>query len=393
MNENQFGKWLSGFVDGEGNFQIWIDRHYLRRRFRIRLHIDDIKVLYLIQAYFKVGEVRVNGNSCLYIVQDLNSLLTVIIPFFEKYKLFTTKWLDFLSFKEAVLFINRQGSSRLDDRNLRWRQGLIKDMNSTRTTYNKGLIPVMATIDLFWLLGLIEAEGTFGFKSLLPYFQLGLHSRNDFIIKQIGEYLSALTQTITFSTNSPAPLVTYTLNKSTGVLVLSIANVDALYDYFLIPLLQIQFHTRKMIDFHFWRLGLYLHKWGYYYMEQGRVLMVSISQYINDGRYTTNTNPVRAPAVELIKAVLAMVLPIRLTPDMTHLTLSKMYGRLLKNGREIYVYVDGVLVNTQPVSSFADAATKAGLARNSARPRRYFDTGKTFVSSDGRQITFKSKRD
>ena len=45
MNQSQFSRWLSGFIDGEGNFQVYLDRQYLRVMFRIRLHKDDINVL------------------------------------------------------------------------------------------------------------------------------------------------------------------------------------------------------------------------------------------------------------------------------------------------------------------------------------------------------------
>lgn len=45
MKKEQFSRWLTGFIDGEGNFQVYLDRNYLRVMFRIRLHIDDINVL------------------------------------------------------------------------------------------------------------------------------------------------------------------------------------------------------------------------------------------------------------------------------------------------------------------------------------------------------------
>ena len=42
-------------------------------------------------------------------------------------------------------------------------------MNLGRTLYNYDLIPKIV-VDPYWLLGFIEAEGTFGFKNLSPYF-------------------------------------------------------------------------------------------------------------------------------------------------------------------------------------------------------------------------------
>jgi len=37
-------------------------------------------------------------------------------------------------------------------------------MNLGRTVFNNSLIPVLKEVDPFWLLGFIEAEGTFGLK-------------------------------------------------------------------------------------------------------------------------------------------------------------------------------------------------------------------------------------
>lgn len=42
LKKEEFSKWLTGFIDGEVNFQVYLDRCYLRVMFRIRLHIDDI---------------------------------------------------------------------------------------------------------------------------------------------------------------------------------------------------------------------------------------------------------------------------------------------------------------------------------------------------------------
>jgi len=64
---------VSGFIDGEGNFQVFIDRHYLRAVFRIRLHIDDIATLYIIKEFLGVGNVTIHGSNCLYTISDLYS--------------------------------------------------------------------------------------------------------------------------------------------------------------------------------------------------------------------------------------------------------------------------------------------------------------------------------
>ncbi len=81
ITEEEFGKWLSGFIDAEGNFQVFMDRGYLRVMFRINLHIDDIEILYKIKKYLGVGTVRVKGNSCVFVISNSKDCSKVLIPF------------------------------------------------------------------------------------------------------------------------------------------------------------------------------------------------------------------------------------------------------------------------------------------------------------------------
>lgn len=80
MNREQFSRWLMGFIDAEGNLQVYLDRGYLRVMFRIRLHIDDIQILYNIRDFLGVGRVKSCGSNCVFIISDLDELSIVLIP-------------------------------------------------------------------------------------------------------------------------------------------------------------------------------------------------------------------------------------------------------------------------------------------------------------------------
>lgn len=88
---------FSGFTDGEGNFSITLDRGYIRFRFKINLHIDDLEVLNIIKSKLNVGRIIVeeNRNSCAFVVQSFSELNEVICPLFLTYPLHTSKILDF----------------------------------------------------------------------------------------------------------------------------------------------------------------------------------------------------------------------------------------------------------------------------------------------------------
>ena|SRR5947207_211055 len=112
LDRNQFSSWLTGFVDGEGNFQVFLDRHYLRVVFRINLHIDDIDILYRVKEFLGVGTEISNQNSCVYSIGKVNDLLTVLFPLLDQNKLYTTKWLDYQDFKIVVNFLSTASTTR-----------------------------------------------------------------------------------------------------------------------------------------------------------------------------------------------------------------------------------------------------------------------------------------
>jgi len=45
-----------------------------------RLHKDDINVLQKIQEFLGVGRVRIDGNSCVFIISDVKDLINVRLP-------------------------------------------------------------------------------------------------------------------------------------------------------------------------------------------------------------------------------------------------------------------------------------------------------------------------
>ena len=113
MDQKQFSLWLSGFIDGEGNFQLFLDRIYLRAIFRIRLHIDDVTVLYKIKEFLGVGKVTVHGSNCLFSITDIREMQNVLFPLLDINTLFTTKWLDYLDFKSVVNYLYNAIMQRL----------------------------------------------------------------------------------------------------------------------------------------------------------------------------------------------------------------------------------------------------------------------------------------
>lgn len=216
-------------------------------------------------------------------------------------------------------------SSRLSQENLELIRALQRGMNQGRNLFNYSLI-TSTPITAYWLLGFVEAEGTFGISSLSPYFQVAQHGNSLHVLRLIESFLGKLTNGFLFSTLSVTPSCSLVLNKATGVYSLTVQDIDSLYGYVLFFFLGMTFQTRKFIDFKYWALTLYLHKFGFIYTPEGRGLVNAISKFINDGRYTNNpSGPILPPTDDDIQCVLQTKLPVTLTPEMSHTQLSRAF--------------------------------------------------------------------
>ena len=109
-------QWIVGFVDGEGCFHIAINKnetltsgYQVLPEFTVTQHERDIKVLYALKTFFGCGVVRVNHeNRYCYRVRGFHHLQEIIVPFFEKHKLLTTKRVNFEKFRRVLLMMERK---------------------------------------------------------------------------------------------------------------------------------------------------------------------------------------------------------------------------------------------------------------------------------------------
>lgn len=91
--------WIVGFVDGEGCFHVGINTNkqmslgvQVLPEFVVVQHKKDVEILYQIKTFFNCGVVRKNnGDRMCYRVRNISDLSKIIIPFFEKHKLKTSK--------------------------------------------------------------------------------------------------------------------------------------------------------------------------------------------------------------------------------------------------------------------------------------------------------------
>lgn len=82
--------------------------------FKITLSSKDISLLLEIKNYLGVGTIQSNKEIREFVVTDINQIMSVIIPHFNKYPLLTLKAADFKLFVLAVNLINTKAHKTLD---------------------------------------------------------------------------------------------------------------------------------------------------------------------------------------------------------------------------------------------------------------------------------------
>ena len=108
---------VTGLTEAEGSFSI--TKHNDNRakhkisiglRFKLTMLSNEIDLLQSLKVFFNCGLITVNKDGSVdFLVRDIKSLNDIIIPHFVNYPLRGTKYLDFLSFKEAMgLILNKE---------------------------------------------------------------------------------------------------------------------------------------------------------------------------------------------------------------------------------------------------------------------------------------------
>lgn len=388
----EFIHWFTGFVDAEGNFNINPNRAWtaVGFRFRIELHLDDIEILHKIAKTLGVGKVILVNNrySAIFIVSKLNEIIKVILPIFEEFPLQTSKNLDFICFsKAAKIKLNSGGSGlkkKISKTDLTTIKKLSESMNSGRVDLKVSQLHKLTnqvSINIWWFLGFVEGEGTFGYKHLVPYFQIAQHKKNLFVLKAIESFLLKLP--LQNTEGNQEFNVHFALNTRTGVYSLTIISIDALFYYIVPCFMSMSFNTRKSLDFKYWVISVIMHKYGYYYLPEGKKLALQISSATNKFRYTNSAaNNIELPNEDSISKLLALPAPFDISRGLAHRGLVREFI-INKGGRKgftVYIYdkEGGKELAGSPFSTYGAGHVAIGLRAGSRVGGRYIDTGKAY---------------
>jgi len=121
-------QWISGFIDGEGSFQCNITCRERSRYgveftlcFSVAQNRKNALIIDQLYQYFQCGYLLNDrkSNCRVFRVRNMDELRRIIIPFFKKYPLLTTKQEDFTTFVQIHTLLtngemnNKQGAKKI----------------------------------------------------------------------------------------------------------------------------------------------------------------------------------------------------------------------------------------------------------------------------------------
>lgn len=164
-----FCQWLVGVTDGDGTFSISKQGNSWNLVFKIAQSSHNLRLLFYIKQSLGVGRVNVEKSSDMasFRIRDRKQLAEVIFPIFDTFPLLTTKQFYYDRLKKAYTILEDESLSKIE------RDQRIEDLLLTKPTADY-VSPVWTDVTLPmsfedvkrivtdpWLVGFIEAEGSF----------------------------------------------------------------------------------------------------------------------------------------------------------------------------------------------------------------------------------------
>jgi hypothetical protein len=191
---------LVGLIEGDGWFSISKKGKYLMYEFGIEVALRDVQLIYKIKNLLGIGTVcfrnkEGRSNTVLLRVRNKSHLISVILPIFDKYSFFSNKQFDYLRFREALL----NGKKYYEE----------LDTNYIRPSLSLNSVDFIIDASYFpaWLVGFIEAEGSFSVykptldNSMVAGFEIS-QTDGENLILAIRKYLSLSPNVYRDQTNS-----------------------------------------------------------------------------------------------------------------------------------------------------------------------------------------------
>jgi len=167
-SKDWFEQWLVGMTDGDGTFSIVRQNNKWSLVYKIALSRYNLRALFYIKKQLGIGSVTKDNNKGQILIRDRKKLEKYIFPIFDKYPLLTSKQFNYEKFKQAF-FILENNSFTKEEKDIKLFELKTKSIpnNYISPVWNNIKLPlktvnnVSGIITKPWLVGFIEAEGSF----------------------------------------------------------------------------------------------------------------------------------------------------------------------------------------------------------------------------------------
>ncbi len=167
-NKTWFEQWLVGMTDGDGTFHIAYQNGRWNLVYKIALSRYNLRALYYIKKELGVGSITKDNKKGQFVIRDRKKLAIAIFPIFDKYPLLTSKQFNYIKFKQAYNTLENTNLTKNEKYEILFK--LKKESipnNYISSAWDKINLPLKTIFDATsvitkpWLVGFIEAEGSF----------------------------------------------------------------------------------------------------------------------------------------------------------------------------------------------------------------------------------------
>ena len=169
-------QWLVGVTDGDGTFYFApTPKGGWTFCYKIGQSNYNLRLLYHIKNIVGVGSISVDdkNNASEFRVRNIKHICQYILPIFEKYPLLTSKYFNYTKFRDAILIFN-ESTLTIDEKNnfifaiyiktlpviyISPAWYVVKTENKEQSIKHKA--EVLSVMSKSWVVGFIEAEGSF----------------------------------------------------------------------------------------------------------------------------------------------------------------------------------------------------------------------------------------
>lgn len=163
-----FEQWLVGITDGDGTFFISHQNNKWSLVYKIALSRYNLRALFYIKKQLGFGSVTKDNKKGQFFIRDRKTIEKIILPIFDKYSLLTSKQFNYLKFKQALFILNDISLTKneKDEKLFLLKSKLIPE-NYISPAWNNVNLPLQSINNIKniitkpWLVGFIEAEGSF----------------------------------------------------------------------------------------------------------------------------------------------------------------------------------------------------------------------------------------